>query len=161
MVQRTVFFVVFVMRKLCADLVSRATTKRLGAVDLSVPHLFATRPLISVARGAVFVHSLGMTTTQHIVNADGPNASMRQRRYVDGVGKFACLDIYKEDLTTGYTGRSRFTGKVVVRWNVNAGRGWCKGWQAKFKSEAEAMAFADAKWATVVAWTEKQASEAA
>ena len=114
-----------------------------------------------MARATLFVHSTGMTTTQHIVNADGPNASMRQRRYVDGAGKFGCLDIFFENLTTGYTGRGRFTGKVVVRWNVNAGRGWRKGWQAKFKSEAEAMAFADSKWATVVAWAEKQAIEAA
>lgn len=45
----------------------------------------------------------------------------------------------------------------VVRWNANRGRGrgWMKGWRTSRRAEAEAMAFAEEKWSSLVAWLEQ------
>jgi len=51
----------------------------------------------------------------------------------------------------------RERGIFTVRWNVNRGNGWAKGWGATMRgpgAETRALAFAAEKWPTLVAWLE-------
>lgn len=53
---------------------------------------------------------------------------------------------------------SRERGVWSVHWNAHTGRGWYKGWTAKFRgqdAEEKARAFADAKWVTLTEWLGK------
>lgn len=46
-----------------------------------------------------------------------------------------------------------------VTWNAKrAGFGWKRGWRATFKSEAEAIAFAESKIETLDGWFQRQVS---
>lgn len=102
-----------------------------------------------------------MTTSEHIENATCDATLTRQRRDAYNGGAMASLHIYREDLNKSYTGYLRLTGKLVVSWTVNGGRGWGKTYRAKFDSEAAAIAFADTKWPVMLAWIEKAEQKAA
>ncbi len=79
--------------------------------------------------------------------AASPNAYTRETRYASKTGDegIAAIDlkIYRDG------------GAVKVSWSVNRGAGWGKRWTTARASEAHAVAFADEKWPTLLAWIEK------
>jgi hypothetical protein len=85
------------------------------------------------------------TATITIEKAPSPNHFTRERRHAhgkDGGAVELCVSRHS-------------SGKVTVYWNAHTGLGWFRGWRATRATEAEAMAFADEKWARLVAWLEK------
>ena len=90
--------------------------------------------------------TLAMTTdaiTVTIQPADSDAAVTRERRYASKGRAAVNLEVYRD------------RGSVVVRWNVNRGRGWSKCWRATRASEAEAMAFVAEKWPALLTWLEQ------
>ncbi len=81
--------------------------------------------------------------------ATSPAQYTREKRYASGVNGGAIdLRVYRD------------RGTVKVSWNVNRGNGWrAKGWKATRATEAEAMAFANEKWPTLIAWLENLVPE--
>jgi len=79
-----------------------------------------------------------------IAPAHSPMSVTRERRHAAGANGGAI------ELTIARDG----TGHMVS-WTVNRGDGWSKPWACRRATEAEARAFADEKWPSLVAWLEK------
>jgi hypothetical protein len=88
------------------------------------------------------------TAAVHIEKLE-PQFLTRERRHASGAeGGSVGLSIYRDG------------SKFKVSWNINRGNGWrSKPWIATRATEAEATAFADEKWPTLVAWLEKLTPE--
>ncbi len=89
--------------------------------------------------------------TVTIQTADSDASLTRERRHAHGAnGGAVSLSVSRADRGASCS----------IRWNVNRGAGWAKGWKATRATEAEALAFATEKWPTLIAWLEKLAPEA-
>lgn len=92
-----------------------------------------------------------MTTTNSIEtstrSAHSPNSYTREERFGFKAAATITMTIQR---TTDWA-----SGRCYVTWNANKGRGWFRGWKTRpFASEAEARAFADRKWPTLLSWLE-------
>jgi hypothetical protein len=86
-----------------------------------------------------------------VSKAETPAELRREQRTAE-IGRFGVtLAIWRDSY--GYSSTRSKKGFVVC-WSTGA-----KRWQVSFKTEAEAVAFADTKWATLLTWLEKRAAE--
>lgn len=89
-------------------------------------------------------------TINHIEDNE-PRVFTRRRRYAStNVGTRASMTVTRADRGNRHT----------IHWNVDQGRGWCKGWKCTRDDYETAIAFADEKWATLIAWLERTPSKA-
>lgn len=92
-------------------------------------------------------------TENAIQSASSADAVTRERRYASTAeGPRVDLEVYRGSGRT--KGNER--GKVYISWNVDRGAGWqARAWRTVRTgpdAEAQAFAFAEEKWATLMAW---------
>lgn len=99
-----------------------------------------------------------MNNAMHSVLTNADNESLCTRRHfwmADDSGRAIDLVVFRLSAHGIRVTKGVEVSGFSVVWNVRTGGftgGWRKPWKAHFRTEAEALSFADGKWPVLAAW---------